>query len=158
MHNENNDVEKTDTLYKDQIISLMEIYLNEWEHRDSLLWKQAFKFFYANLVVTVLPSIAEFVGISLPPINKKVFPIIGIIMSMVFLYIGIGYAIRLRASSRTYENTMKLLGDEKYCRVSIKDKKHIKFGWMFAFPMAALIIIAMFIALVTTSIVMLIFY
>lgn len=144
------------SLNKDQIIALMEIYLDEWQHRDSLLWAQVFKLFYADLIVIVLPNIAEFLGIVLPPINQKVFPLIGIFMAIMFLYMGIGYAIRLRASSRTYEKLMKHLGNEEFERISIKDKSKIKFGWMFAPPLAMLLVVTMFISLIAASIVLLV--
>lgn len=143
-------------LNQDQIIALMDVYLNEWMHRDELLWTQVFKFFYANLVVIVLPNIAEFIGIVLPEINKKAFPIIGIFMAIIFLYVGIGYTMRLRASSRTYVKIMHLLGDKRYERISIKNKDEIKFGCFFALPMAIVLIIAMFVALIFISIMLMI--
>lgn len=152
---EERQVENKDICDIDQTIALMEIYLSEWEHRDELLWTQIFRFFYANLIVTVLPYIAEFLEIKLPPINSKLFPIIGMIMAVVFLYVGISYAIRLKASSDTYVKLMKKLGDEELERNSIKDKKKYKLGFIFSLPMAQVLVIAMFIALESIAIVLL---
>lgn len=143
-------------LNNDQIIALMSVYLSEWEHRDELLWTQIFKYFYAVLIVTVLPNIATFIGIELPEINIKLFPIIGMVMALVFLYVGLGYAIRLRASSRTYEEIMKLLGSEKYERISIRDKKKIKWGYLFAAPMAMVLVVTMFVALEAVAVLLLV--
>ncbi len=42
--------QKHQKLNKDQIITLMEIYLSEWQHRDSMLWQQVFKYFYVTLI------------------------------------------------------------------------------------------------------------
>lgn len=39
----------------DDMLQLMDIYLREWEHRDSILWDQSFRFFVAALVVMILP-------------------------------------------------------------------------------------------------------
>lgn len=138
---------------RDDIIALMSVYLNEWEHRDELLWTQVFRYFYATLIVTVLPNVATFIGIDLPKINVRVFPIIGLIMSIVFLYVGLGYAIRLRASSRTYEKIMGLLNDERYKRISIKDNK---LGRIFSAPMAFVLVVTMFIALVSVAVLFLV--
>ena len=147
---------EAEKLNTDQIISLMEIYLTEWAHRDELLWTQVFQYFYATLIVIVLPNIAAFIGIVLPQINTKLFPIIGMVMALVFLYVGLGYAIRLRASSRTYEKMMGLLGSEEYARISIRDKSKIKLGYLFAAPMATVLVVTMFIALETVAIFLLV--
>lgn len=149
-------VYESQALDNDQIIALMSVYLSEWEHRDELLWTQVFRYFYATLIVTVLPNIAAFVGIELPEINIKLFPIIGMVMALVFLYVGLGYAIRLRASSRTYEKIMKLLGSEEYERISIRDKKKIKWGYLFATPMAMVLVVTMFVALEAVAVLLLV--
>lgn len=138
---------------RDDIIALMGVYLNEWEHRDELLWTQVFRYFYATLIVTVLPNAATFIGIDLPKVNVKIFPIIGLVMSIVFLYVGLGYAIRLRASSRTYEKMMNLLNDERYKRISIKDNKLER---IFSVPMAFVLVVTMFIALVAVAVLFLV--
>ncbi len=147
---------KNEELTNDQIISLMDIYLNEWEHRDGLLWSQVFRCFYATLIVTILPNAAAFVGIELPQINAKMFPVIGIVMSLVFLYVGLGYAMRLQASGKTYAKVMKLLGNEKYQRISIKNRKEIKMGFIFSPPIAHVLVITMFLALVAIAVLLLV--
>ncbi len=141
-------------LDNDQIIALMGVYLDEWNHRDELLWTQVFRYFYATLIVIILPNIAEFVGIELPEINTKIFPIIGIAMGIVFLYVGLGYALRLQASGKTYQKIMKLLSNEDYERISIRDKSKMKFGFLFAAPMSVVLVVTMFIALLAVAFVM----
>ena len=142
-------------LNTDQIIALMSVYLSEWEHRDELLWSQVFRFFYATLIVTILPNITTFVGIELPEINTKLFPIMGMLMALVFLYVGLGYGIRMGASSLTYEKMIKLLGDEEIERISIKDRSKIRWGYLFAAPMAMVLVVTMFVALEAVALVML---
>lgn len=149
-------IHETRALNNDQIIALMGVYLSEWEHRDELLWTQVFRYFYATLIVIVLPNVAVFIGIELPKINIKLFPIMGMVMALIFLYVGLGYAIRLRASSRTYEKMMKLLGNEEYERVSIKDKSKIRWGCLFAAPMAMVLVATMFLALEIVAILLLV--
>ncbi len=139
-------------LSNSEIIALMDVYLNEWINRHDTLWSQIFKFFYADLIVIVLPNIASFIGITLPEMNNIVFPIIGIIMSIVFLYISLGYVVRLRASSITYENLMNMLAREEYKRTSIKDKEKMPFSWLFSPSLAMILVITMFVILVSISI------
>ena len=141
-------------LEKEDMINLMEIYLSEWEHRDTLLWSQVFKLFYANLIVIILPYQKIF-DLSVLPLDTIIYPIIGIIMSFIFMYIGIGYAYRLTASSDTYRKIMENF-DESYRRNSIEDRKVYKFGWIFSLPMAFVLVITMFSALILLSIIMII--
>lgn len=139
---------------KEDIINLMGIYLSEWEHRDTLLWSQIFKLFYADLIVIILPYQKIF-DLSVLPLDKKIYPIIGIIMSFIFMYIGIGYAYRLTASSDTYRKVMKNL-KKRYRRNSIKNKRKYKLGWFFSPPMAFVLVITMFSSLIILSIIMLV--
>lgn len=141
-------------LEKEDIINLMGIYLSEWEHRDTLLWSQVFKLFYANLIVIILPYQKIF-DLSVLPLDTIIYPIIGIIMSFIFMYIGIGYAYRLTASSDTYRKIMENF-DESYRRYSIEDRNVYKFGWIFSLPMAFVLVITMFSALILLSIIMII--
>ena len=147
-----NSCNKSKQLTDDQIISLMSVYLDEWEHRNNLLWSQVFKMFYANLVVIILPYITNFLGVSLPEVNAKLFPTIGMILAPVFLYIGLGYAKRQQASSMTYVKVMKQLENENYQRTPIKS---LKFGKYFSTPLADLLICTMFFVLETLAIVIL---
>lgn len=104
----------------DQLLYLMEIYLSEWTHRDSMLWKQVFTYFLASLVVMILPF-ADVWGFSLgDKAPQWIFPVIGILMSIAFLIIGIGYAIRLRAIGATYKNLIQMFPEE-YRRLTIEE-------------------------------------
>ncbi len=66
-------------LNNDQIISLLSIYESEWEHRNNLLWSQVFRFFYFSILIMILPNITDYLSISLPNIQPKLFPIVGIL-------------------------------------------------------------------------------
>ena len=139
-------------LNPEQIISLMAVYLDEWKHRDSLLWSQTFKLFYANLIIITLPYIADFLGISLPQIDNKVFSIVGIIIAFVFLYISLGYSKRLNASSKTYAKMIKMLENENYQRIPLEK---IKNGKIFKTSIATVLTYTLFLVLETIAIILL---
>lgn len=140
----------------EHIIELMNVYLSEWEHRDELLWKQVFKYFYATLVVLFLPNVASFLGIDLPNFPKILFPIVALVLSLVFLYVSIGYSKRLEASGNTYQQLMNLLPEELR-RVSVSNP-NIKFGKFFSRRMSVVICVLMFFGLFCLSIVMITYY
>ena len=151
MNNKLQDELNDRVLNTDQIIALMSVYLAEWEHRDNLLWSQVFRFFYANLIVIVLPNIASFLEIDLPNINRSFFCILGMMMAVAFLYVGIGYTKRLKASSDTYKKIMRMLG-KNYQRVPLK---RLKSGFYFYPPLANFLIYSMFFALEAIAIALL---
>ena len=72
-------------LNNDQIISLLSIYESEWEHRNNLLWSQVFRFFYFSILIMILPNITDYLSISLPNIQPKLFPIVGILSATLSL-------------------------------------------------------------------------
>ena len=106
------------------ILHAMEVYLQEYIHRDTHMWSQNFKFFYASLIVTLLPYLGDRLGITLPvELNRisVVFPIIGIFLAILFMYTSYGLTNRFRAVSDTY---MRLAQHElpKYLQLtSIRD-------------------------------------
>ena len=57
-------------------IALMNIYLEEWKHRDVILRQQVFRFFYATLIIIFFPNFSERINIELPNIPQFIFPII----------------------------------------------------------------------------------
>lgn len=139
----------------DNILTLMNIYLSEWCHRDELLWKQIYTYFYATLIVLFLPNITTFIGINLSALPSIAFPIVALIMSVIFLYVSIGYAKRLEAIGNTYQRLINYLPQELQ-RISIADAT-IRGGRFFKRRMAFVIGFLMFLSLLVMSIVMIVY-
>lgn len=151
--NKNKKTKESMVLNVDQIISLMSVYLNEYEHRNDLLWRQVFQFYYATLIIIIFPNFTDFSKLGIPNISSQIFYLIGSIMSILFFYVAIGTALRTRASYIAYEKVANLLEDEKhtYSRVSLKDKNVIKYGKIFNPPLSFLIISVMFVSLLVIA-------
>lgn len=142
-------------LTKEELISLISIYLSEWEHRDNVLWRQVFKFYYVTLIITVFPHITGYIDADFEINNPSIFYCIGLIMSIMFYYVAIATAMRSKASYKAYEKVANLLENEErtYSRVSVSS---LKFGRIFNFPLAIGIITVMFCSLIIIAIVLLI--
>lgn len=110
----------------DQIISLLSIYESEWEHRNNILWSQVFKFFYLSIFIMVLPNVTDYLSISLPNIQPKLFPIVGILSATISLFLSLSYSKRLEASSETYKKVNSLLPSECQ-RVKLNNIKYGKY-------------------------------
>lgn len=118
---------KYDVKTTDQLLSLMNIYYSEWAHRDSLMWKQITTFFFAIFIIILLPY-AKIWEISLSDkIPNYVFPIVGILLNFVFLYVSMQYAKRLSKISQTYRELIELLPQDLQ-RKKIYNKNSIGFA------------------------------
>jgi hypothetical protein len=131
----------------DSLVLLIGVYLDEWMHRDTLLWQQVFKHFYATLIITLLPnaSIGQF-QLQLPDLSSFVFRIVGLLMSFFFLYVSIGYSKRLEATSNTIRDLIAKLPSE-FQRMKLDDSK-IFLGKYFKPRLTEIICIFMFLSLV----------
>ena len=126
-------------------LHLMDIYLAEWRHRDELFWKQIFLYFFATLVVMILPFIHPW-ELSLPSqVPQYLFPAVGCVMALVFFLVCQGYLLRLRCARMAYEELIQALPN--YRRPSVQDIQAGCWGNLMSKSMAGLITGVMFIAL-----------
>ncbi len=104
----------------DHLLELMAIYLNEWTHRDEIFLKEILTYFFAIVVVMILPYIEIYkieIGDYIP---RWLFPLTGIFLSFLFLILGRGYAFRLQAIGNTYNDLIKKLPEE-YRRTTLEE-------------------------------------
>ncbi len=140
----------------EDLLKLMNIYLSEWCHRDELLWKQVYTYFYATLIVLFLPNLTIFVDLHLASFPSIVFPIIALIMSAVFFYVSMGYTKRLAAIGDTYQKIIDFLPpDLRRIRISEMSKRCNK---LFTQRMSVILCVLMFGSLFIMSLVMIIYY
>lgn len=141
----------------DTTISLLNVYLAEWIQRDQIIWSQIFKFFYAILIIILLPNLALHFDLVLPNLPILIFRIIGLFLSFLFLYISLGYAVRLHAISDTYRDIIKTLPTE-YQRKSIEciKFKNKSIGKIFMPRIGYIICLALFLVLFSLSIILMI--
>lgn len=135
----------------DTLISLLNVYLSEWKHREQFLWKQIFQFYFAILILILFPNLTCYFEMSLP-LPNALFRIIGLLFSVVLLYISIGYVIRFQAIGDTYQLLINKLPEE-YRRRRIDA---YKIGRFFSLKMTYLICVSLFLTLFVLAIVLLI--
>lgn len=136
----------------DTTISLLNVYFLEWSHRDQILWSQIFKFYFATLIVILLPNIYNYFQMELPSLPDWGFRIIGIFLSFVFLYISLGYAVRLHNISESYRLILNKLPDEyKQIHIDSMNYKGIPIGKIFKPRLGYMICIILFFSLLLLS-------
>lgn len=138
----------------EQHLRLMEVYLSEWQHRDSFLWTQTVHLFYATLIVIILPNAAQGLGIIVPSISCWIFPVVGFCMSIGFLYISIGLTFRLNAIGKTYQELINKL-PEKYQRISVEK---MKCGKLFNYPISIVLDVVLFVGLAVLALFLFFYY
>lgn len=118
MENKEHSEQTEEILEPERAIQLLDVYLTELTHRDTLFYVQIYRYFYAILIVTILPNITSYLNIVLPSITPKIFPVLGIILTSFFCYVSLGYAKRLKVIGETYQNLINTLPSQ-YQRVKI---------------------------------------
>ncbi|GEM_PF-2673055 len=141
------------------IVSLMSVYLSEWEHRDTLFWSQIFKLFYGCAIISFVPNLSGYLNLSIPRyVHSIVFPVIGIIFSLFSLYVTFGYASRLKASGDTYRKLMselpKEFRQEKVCELQYGN---IEYGKLFSARLGIILPSIMFLSLITINLIIIIY-
>lgn len=130
----------------EQLLSLMELYLSEWEHRDSLFWKQIYTYFYSCLIVMLLPYFHG-LGLYMPKgIPDFLFPFAGMIMALAFFIVSNGYIARLKALSEPYQNLITKL-PSSYRRKTVRQLYPGIWGLVLNWRMTTFICSIMFLAL-----------
>ena len=138
------------------ILSLMDIYLSEWCHRQDDFFKLVFRYFYVDVLVLFLPNISSYMGIDLPKIPAVIFPCVSAALSLLFMYATIGDHKRIEASAKTYQKLIDLL-PENLRRASIFSAE-IKHGKFFPGYMNLTVSCGMFISAFLLSIVMIVYH
>lgn len=138
-------------------ISLLNIYLEEWRLRDQLIWSQMYRFFYAILIIILLPNLDFYLKSNLPSLPIYIFRILGLLFSFIFLYVSWGYTVRLHAITDTYQNIINTLPKE-YQRKSIQEFKYkeINIGKFFKLRLDRVICITLFLLLLSLSLILMI--
>jgi len=134
-------------------IALLNVYLNEFIFRDKILWSNTFKIFYVSVIVILLPNISNVLDVNFPFFPVLLLRIISFIISIVFLYISLGYAKRVEASTKTYNSMIEKLAPE-YRRESIED---LKFGKIFIFRISYVLVFTMFLSLISLNVLLIVF-
>jgi hypothetical protein len=138
-------------LTNQEIIALMDVYINELNRHDLSFFMQAFRYFYAVIVVILLPYIPFITPLlekNMFSFKKLIFHISGFIMTLIFGYVLWGYTIRLASIAKTYKETYEKLPPE-YWRKSLDD---IPGGKFFKIRMIPIVVITMFLSLLGINI------
>lgn len=86
------------------ILTLMNLYLDEWKYLSDALWQRSIKCFYANLVVLFLPYISSFLKITLPNFDYYILTTWSAAMSLVFIAVTFWYIKRIKVCSDAYQS------------------------------------------------------
>ena len=127
------------------LLGLLNIYLEEWKHRDNIMWNQVFRIYYATLIITILPYIEILKNDSGNKFDNKICFWISLIMSFFFLYIGLAYGLRLKAIGDTYMKLCMMIEDERIRKLKIEDMN--KMITIFTKPLSLSIPIILFFSL-----------
>ena len=130
----------------DELLTLIGIYLSEWEHRDSMFWKEIITYFFATLVVMLLPFMNPWAMTFPEELPTFLFPCIGLIMTIAFFIISNAYIVRMKLMNTVYQDLINML-PPAYRRKQIRKVYHGIWGTILNCRMASFICYFMFFAL-----------
>ncbi len=99
-----------------EIIQLYISYEKEWEYRDSSFWNIYFKILFMEITINLVPFIYKEYCEDMVPLI--IFPIVGIVLNFVFLYVLLAVNSRYVAIGNALKKINNLL-DEQYQREKI---------------------------------------
>lgn len=138
-------------LSKEEIINLMSVYLDEWKHRDLSFWTQTYRYFYATLIVILLPNIGSIFEIRLAfSVGDKIFPLVGIFMSIFFMYFSVVSGIKSTLASNAYRQLISYIPKD-YREKCVAEQRHGKY---YNIKMAIALPIFMFSVLIVISLIL----
>lgn len=133
----------------DNKLKVLDVYMQEYIHRDNRMWDLSLKFFFASLTVILLPTLDIMNIPERMSKNLYFFPIIGIGLAIIFLIVSLHQVKRFIAVSKTYSRIVNSL-PKSIKREKIKSPTEISI----CYPL----FISMFIALIILAIYMIIIY
>ncbi len=93
---------------RENLLKAWEICESAWQHRDKIMWKVLFTFFYAIIICNSLLFVVEkynFTDVAVA------FPFITYLCTYCFLYVAKAYAARLQATRDSINKIRAKLGD-----------------------------------------------
>lgn len=136
-----------------EIIQVLELYLSDWQHRNQMFWQQNYRFFFAGLIVSLLPYVKFVENTLVDVMDRHIFHIVGIVVAVIYYIIVNAEAVRLRALSDKYREIMKLL-PESYQRIKLEDSKRFM-DRMFSKEIIRIISVGMPLGLIILNLVLL---
>ena len=151
---------KLSDLTNENLLYLMEIYLQEWTARDSRMWQQTFAYFTATLIIAVLP-LGNLFGVKIPDgFPEYIFPITSAILSVVVRFGVRAYSMRLIYAAKAYAKVIRCLPEDLQ-RESIKEKSEKSKGVrykLYNIRMSEFIGTVMFVMLFVLSVILFVYF
>lgn len=107
-------------LSNEVVINILNIYFEEWKYRCENFWKRFNQFTIVTFFASTMPiTFRIFEGLVLPEISLVFFPVCGIILSLLCLFLCWSEASRLISSDLTIKKIIKDLGKDEFEKESL---------------------------------------
>ena len=108
-------------------MELLRIYYEEWKFRQESLWKRMTSFFIIIFFISTLPVTAHmFNGLTIPDVTPKLFPICGIVLSVLYLWYCFAESHRINAVDELTREIVKANFPSKYAKHGLQPFKKSK--------------------------------
>ena len=102
-------------------VSLLNLHLKEFTHRDNILWSQAKIFFYGITIMALVPLLGnQFSDKFFSCFQICIcFPVAGLFGTIIFSFIVNEYSLRLKSTTKTYNKLMGMIKENDFSRVRL---------------------------------------
>lgn len=101
-------------------LELLKLYWEEWKFRQEGLWKRMIQFMIIIFFTSTLPITISAFSISLPNVSLLIFPIVGLLLVVFFLWFCLSEAVRINAIDSIIKQILEDSFPEKYVKTSLK--------------------------------------
>lgn len=119
-------------------IELLKLYWDEWKFRQEGLWKRIIQFMVIIFFTSTLPITINIFSASLPNVSLLIFPAVGILLILFFLWFCLSESIRINSIDAKIKQILQDSYPEKYVKTTLvsltKRKKGVLpiFRWRMA--------------------------
>ena len=119
-------------LTNSEIIEILKIQMERWKYQNTKFWSILIKITIINYLIILFPFVYDIFGIDMGEINLPlaIFPIFGILLSILFFYINISAYGRQLGLSKALDNTIDYFELDCIRKVRFPDMERIKFRWL----------------------------
>lgn len=101
-------------------LELLKLYWDEWKFRQENLWKRMIQFMIIIFFTSTLPITISAFSISLPNVSLLLFPIVGLLLIVFFLWFCLSETVRIGAIDSKVKQILKDIFPEEYVKTSLK--------------------------------------
>ena len=144
-------------LTNDNAIEILKMYSDEWEYLTTQYWDILIKLSIVNYLVILFPFVYDILKVDVNKLNLPliIFPVLGVVLSFLFLFINISLSARKKTLHETMERIISNFSID-YCKKLNFNQIDLKFKKLVSLRTSAVVSWGNFIIQIVLSVVVIV--